>query len=299
MTYARLRLVLLIGVALLVVAGPATAAMQKPVQYGRITRPPAAAPVVATPPSPAATPTGSADSEDRPVRSRPPSSSGPGQPGGGPGSAKSSSPAQDPAFGPAGSDRRTGSPVVALTFDDGPDPENTPKILDVLKQYGVKATFCVVGFRARDHPDLIRRIVAEGHTLCNHSWQHLLNLANRPVDYIRWDLAKTNEAIRAAVPDAKISYFRAPGGNFTRGLVGLAHGYGMASIYWQCDPRDWEHKGESDAAHVSHVIAEVQRCAKPGAIVLSHDNAQPDTTEAYRTLLPWLKARFTLSALPT
>src|SRR4030095_15932219 len=143
-------------------------------------------------------------------------------------------------YGPAGSLRATGSSAVALTFDDGPDPVNTPKLLDLLKKNGVKATFCVVGFRARDHPDLIRRIVNEGHTICNHSWQHLMDLGQRTDDYVLQDLQATNNAIRAAAPKAKIKYFRAPGGNFTTGLVALAKRLGMTSIYWAVDTRDWE-----------------------------------------------------------
>jgi peptidoglycan-N-acetylglucosamine deacetylase len=308
MTNARLRIALIAAVAaLLLLAGPAAARVQRPSQYARITRPVAAAPAVSTPPAapppvvaaPGEKPDPQETESDRPVRARPPvktksSSQPPSQPGTGAGS-----PSPESTLGPAGSLRLTGSSAVALTFDDGPDPVNTPKILDLLAQHGVKATFCLVGFKARDHPDLVKRIAEEGHTFCNHSWQHLLNLASRPVDYINWDLSHTNEVIRSIVPGAKIPYFRAPGGNFTRNLVTMAHGYGMQSIYWKVDPWDWNHKGLSDGAHIARVIADVQRNTVPGAIVLSHDNGQPDTIEAYKTLIPWLKARFTLAALPT
>jgi peptidoglycan-N-acetylglucosamine deacetylase len=198
----------------------------------------------------------------------------------------------------AGAIRRTGTAAVALTFDDGPDPVQTPLLLDLLEANGVKATFCLVGFRVRDNPDIVRRIAAEGHTLCNHSWQHLLDLAIRDPEYVRQDLEDTNAAIRSAVPEARIAYFRAPGGNFTPELVALAKRLGMTSIHWHVDPRDWDHKkGETDPAHVARVVEWVQRITRPGSIVLSHDNRQPDTIEAYRTLLPWLKARFALVPL--
>ena len=201
--------------------------------------------------------------------------------------------------GPGGSVVKTGSPAVALTFDDGPDPINTPKILDQLKQCGVKATFCLVGFRARDNPAMVARIAAEGHTLCNHSWQHLFDLAKRDDTYIRRDLQKTNDAIHKAAPGAKISYFRAPGGNFTGKLVSIAQDLGMKSIYWHVDPRDWESsKYGKGTPMVNHVIAAVERDVRPGSIILSHDNGKPDTITAYRTLLPWLKARYTLIGLP-
>jgi len=81
--------------------------------------------------------------------------------------------------GPHGSMTVTGTASVALTFDDGPDPVNTPKILNLLQRNEVKATFCVVGTQVRAHPGLVCRIVAEGHTLCNHSWQHRLDLGTR------------------------------------------------------------------------------------------------------------------------
>jgi len=209
---------------------------------------------------------------------------------------------QAQGHGPAGSVSVTGTQNVALTFDDGPDPINTPKLLDMLKECGVKATFCLVGFRARNHPELVRRIADEGHTLCNHSWQHLLDLAadSRTDDYIRHDLAATNAVILKAAPDAKIRYFRAPGGNFTPRLVQIAKDLGMTSIYWSLDPRDWESsKYGTGTQMTNHVISSIESGVRPGSIVLSHDNGKPTTIAAYRVLLPWLKARFRLIALPT
>src|SRR4051812_510389 len=99
--------------------------------------------------------------------------------------------------GPAGAITMTATRAVALTFDDGPDPVTTPRILDLLRANGVKATFCVIGTLAHDHPDLVRRIAAEGHTLCNHSWRHLLDLGSRGPADIRDDLARANDAIHA------------------------------------------------------------------------------------------------------
>jgi hypothetical protein len=70
-------------------------------------------------------------------------------------------------------------------------------------------------------------------------------------------------------------------------------------VYWKVDPRDWDHpKGESDAAHRAKVINAVQKHVRPGAIILSHDYAQPDTIAAYRTLIPWLRHHYRLIALP-
>jgi peptidoglycan/xylan/chitin deacetylase (PgdA/CDA1 family) len=197
--------------------------------------------------------------------------------------------------GPGNSVRITGSTAVALTFDDGPDPVQTPRILALLARYDVRATFCLVGKQAEKHPEIVRQIVAAGHTLCNHTWNHSLTIGKDKPEQIQADLAKTNAAIRAAVPDAAIPFFRAPGGNFTDQLVGVAANDGMTSLYWQVDPADWDHKpGETDAAHTARVIAEIKKHVRPGSIVLSHDFNQPDTIAAYTQLLPWLKANFTL-----
>ncbi|MBL7256817.1 polysaccharide deacetylase family protein [Paractinoplanes lichenicola] len=206
----------------------------------------------------------------------------------------------NPRFaGPAGSHVLTGTKGVALTFDDGPDPAETPKLLRLLAKHHVKATFCLVGSNAQRHPELVRQIVAGGHTLCNHTWNHSLKLGKDPAGKIRADLQRTNAAILRAAPKAKIKYFRAPGGNFTPRLVAVAGQLKMTSIYWEVDPRDWSHrKGESSAAHQAKVISSITRHCRPGAIVLSHDYAQPDTIAAYKKLIPWLKKRYTLVALP-
>jgi peptidoglycan/xylan/chitin deacetylase (PgdA/CDA1 family) len=201
--------------------------------------------------------------------------------------------------GPLGTQRLTGSSAVALTFDDGPDPVYTPQLLDLLKEQDVRASFTVIGSRARDYSDVIKRIAAEGHTLCSHSWQHLMDLGTRDFGYQSWDLKSTNYAIQAAVPGAQVKYFRAPGGNYTQGLIDLATSIGMKSIYWDVDPRDWDSAqfGHGEPM-VEHIIRVVQHTVRPGSIVLSHDRVRPDTIAAYRTLLPWLKERYRLIPLP-
>ncbi|MEV0942605.1 polysaccharide deacetylase family protein [Micromonospora wenchangensis] len=196
--------------------------------------------------------------------------------------------------GPFGSHASTGTGEVALTFDDGPDPTYTPQVLEVLRTYGVKATFCVVGENAQDHPDLIRAIVADGHTLCNHSWQHDVLLGKRSPALIRADLLRTNDAIHAAVPDAPVSYFRQPGGAWTYPVVSVAEGLGMTPLHWTVDPNDWQVPG------AAKITATVSRDTGPGAIVLMHDAGgdRQGTVDALRRLLPDLTGRFRLEALP-
>jgi peptidoglycan/xylan/chitin deacetylase (PgdA/CDA1 family) len=201
--------------------------------------------------------------------------------------------------GPGGSRLSTGTSAVALTFDDGPDPTQTPRMLKLLAQQHIHATFCLIGQNVQRHPELVRRIVAGGNTLCNHTWSHSLTIGTKTAAQIRADLQRTNDAIHQAAPKAKIAYFRAPGGNFSPRLVATAKDMGMTSLYWKVDPRDWDHpKGETDAAHRTRVINTVEKHVGKGAIILSHDYNQPDTIAAYRTLIPWLRHRYKLVALP-
>jgi peptidoglycan/xylan/chitin deacetylase (PgdA/CDA1 family) len=198
-----------------------------------------------------------------------------------------------------GSMTTTGSSGVALTFDDGPDPTYTPKFLDMLKEMGVHATFCVVGKRAVLYPDLLRRIVAEGHTLCNHSYYHDMGLGKMDIPAMTKDLQDTTAVIEKAVPGYPVRYFRAPGGNFTKVLVEVAASLGMRSLSWAVDPRDWDFTNFGTGhAMVSHIMSVVQGQCRPGAVILSHDLSKPDTLAAYRLLIPWLKARFTLIPMP-
>jgi peptidoglycan-N-acetylglucosamine deacetylase len=202
-------------------------------------------------------------------------------------------------LGLAGSQRLTGSDAVALTFDDGPDPLYTPQLLDVLRQHNVQATFSMIGSRVRDYPDVVRRVVAEGHNLSNHSWQHLMDLGQRPAAYQNHDLWATLGWFHSAVPDAPIRYFRAPGGNFTPGLVQVAGSLGMASLYWDVDPRDWDATTYGHGQPmVDHIVSVVEHTTRPGSIILSHDRVRPDTIAAYKVLLPWLKDHFRIARLP-
>ena len=170
--------------------------------------------------------------------------------------------------GPFGTRNHTGSNAVALTFDDGPDPNWTPKVLDALRERGVKATFCVIGSYAEANPDLIADIVHDGHTLCNHSWNHELDLGEWSDGEIKANLRRTNDAIRKAAPGAEVAYFRQPGGRWTDRAIGVAAELGMESLHWAVDPSDWD-RSTSDAQIRDHVIAR----SEPGAIVLLHDGA--------------------------
>ncbi|QGN45965.1 polysaccharide deacetylase family protein [Micromonospora sp. WMMD558] len=189
---------------------------------------------------------------------------------------------------PAGLQRTTGVSGVALTFDDGPDPVWTPQVLDRLRAARVTATFCVVGTQVRRHPDLVRRIVEEGHQLCNHSWNHDVDLGRRPVAEIRADLLRTQRAIRAAVPTARVPFYRQPGGRWTPEVVQVAKQLGMRSLHWTVDPQDW---GKPPAEKISE---RVHTAARPGAVVLLHDGGgdRGATLAACSRMIADLKTRY-------
>jgi peptidoglycan/xylan/chitin deacetylase (PgdA/CDA1 family) len=175
-------------------------------------------------------------------------------------------------------------PVVGYTFDDGPNPVDTPHLLGVLRSYGVRAVFFLIGEQARRHPDLVRRIVADGHLLGNHSMNHD-DLGDWDADRIRADLRAADGAIRAAVPDARIPFFRAPYGSW--GVSpGVAAGLGMRSVGWRLDIEDWHPPGADT------LVERLRRGVAPGAVVLLHDGGgdRSQTVEAVRRTVPTLRA---------
>ncbi|SNT61719.1 Peptidoglycan/xylan/chitin deacetylase, PgdA/CDA1 family [Asanoa hainanensis] len=196
--------------------------------------------------------------------------------------------------GPFGSRMTTGTLQVALTFDDGPDPKYTPEVLALLDEYQIKATFCLVGEMVVQFPALVRQIVDEGHTLCNHTWNHDVELGKKSKAVIRADMKRTNDAIHQAVPGAKISYFRHPGGAWTQAAVDVAKEFGMSSLHWTVDPQDWTKPGAKSIESVVNTGTAI------GSIVLMHDagGEREGTVTALKTILPDLEKRFALAALP-
>ncbi|HEX2417517.1 MAG TPA: polysaccharide deacetylase family protein [Micromonosporaceae bacterium] len=202
-------------------------------------------------------------------------------------------PASRGKWGPHGTIRSTGTSVVALTFDDGPHPVWTPRILASLREAGVKATFCVIGAQARRYPNLIRAIVRDGHALCNHSWNHDFGLGSRSRTHITADLARTNSAIWAAVPAAPIRYYRQPGGKWTKRVVQVARELGMRSLHWSVDPQDWR------KPPARQITGTVIKGTRKGGIVLLHDGGgdRSCTHRALYRILPNLTRRFRLAPL--
>ncbi len=153
---------------------------------------------------------------------------------------------------------------IALTFDDGPHAQNTPRLLDILKHAGVKATFFVVGQNAVLYPDILKRIVAEGHELANHSYSHPV-LASLSESAVHDQLDRTHDAVLKAT-GISMKIMRPPYGALSEPQRRMVHAhYGYRTILWDVDPEDWKYR---DAARVER---EILARTRAGSIILSHD----------------------------
>ncbi|MET8769994.1 polysaccharide deacetylase family protein [Streptomyces sp. NPDC004658] len=212
-----------------------------------------------------------------------------GQTGGGPDAPRASARAAAPEAQHVSvtiahaSDR--GEHAVNITIDDGPDPVWTPQVLQVLRENGVKATFCMVGTQAEAHPELVRQVVAAGHRLCDHTVSHDTTMDTKSQAYQAQQIEDAERQITKASGGVRPLYYRAPGGAFTPYSRKLAASHGMRPLGWNVDSKDFERPG-SDA-----IIATVERELPNGPTILFHDAGgdRSQTVAALRTLLPWLR----------
>ncbi len=162
----------------------------------------------------------------------------------------------------------TSLPFIALTFDDGPHPTNTPRLLDILKARNVRATFYVVGTNARAHPEIMRRIVAEGHEIGNHTVTHG-NLKNMSKAAVKKELSDARDSIVSATGVAPRT-MRPPYGSITSEQKRwIREEFGYPAILWSVDPEDWKKPGSSVVA--SRLVSGT----RPGGILLVHDIHAP------------------------
>lgn len=177
----------------------------------------------------------------------------------------------------------TPSPVVALTFDDGPHPRLTPILLDLLKARGMIATFYVLGDRVQRHPELVRRMLAEGHEVGNHSWSHPV-LSNHGDARVLQELDDTTRIVYGVTGKVPVT-MRPPYGALTRRQRQMVQdSRKLPTILWSVDPRDWRRP-----AH--QVVSDrILRGVRPGGIVLAHD-IHPSTIRAVPAVLDGLEAR--------
>ena len=173
-------------------------------------------------------------------------------------------------------------PVVYLTFDDGPHPVNTPKVLDLLAQYDVKATFFVVGWMVSRYPEITRRIASEGHSIQLHSWLHD-DLTKFTRDEFMADTNKV-QAILGKTAQVRGTCIRPPYGSIDARVRGWASELSLTVAMWDVSGQDWTDISAEGIARI------VLRGTKPESVVLLHDGGgtRQRTISALGKILPQL-----------
>jgi peptidoglycan/xylan/chitin deacetylase (PgdA/CDA1 family) len=186
----------------------------------------------------------------------------------------------------------TVEPLAALTFDDGPDPELTPRILEVLAEHGVQATFNVMGWNALRHPDLVRAVVAAGHELGNHTWTHQ-DLAFQSALQTRRQLERGREAIERTA-GVRPRFFRPPRGNLTGSAIEAAAELGYDVLLWSVT------RGGAGVGTPASVAGHLAGTVAPGDVVALHDGIGRGTFRPRGSGAHELRARrlVELQALP-
>ncbi|MGC4122247.1 MAG: polysaccharide deacetylase family protein [Myxococcales bacterium] len=164
--------------------------------------------------------------------------------------------------------------VVNLTFDDGPHPVNTPRVLDILKQHGVKATFFCTGEGIQKNPELIKRIIAEGHDIGNHTFTHA-NLSKLTPAQAKAELDKTQAALDKVLGyHYPMSTVRPPYGAGPA-IAKQAMEPGQKMVLWNVDSNDWRYKND-DAKIFANIFEGANSVHARGGTILMHD-IQPQT----------------------
>ena len=185
-----------------------------------------------------------------------------------------------------------GEKVIALTFDDGPWPDTTAQILDILAANNAKATFFTIGEQIGNFPEQVQRAAAEGHQICTHSWDHAdgsgqgVNLTYMSPEEQVSEIQRGYDAITSVTGTDASHVIRTPGGNFYGDLVWTIQPLVSAEINWNIDTEDWRRPG-------AEVIANRILTAQPGDIILMHDGGgdRSQTVAALKTALPQLAAQ--------
>lgn len=176
-------------------------------------------------------------------------------------------------------------PLIALTFDDGPHPQNTPRLLDMLRARNVRATFYVIGQNVDRYPAIARRIVAEGHEIGNHTYTHPKLTSLGPSQVSR-EMARTEAAIGRAA-GVKPRTMRPPYGALTRAQRRTVYNeFGYPTILWSVDPEDWRRPG------VGVVTSRILNRTTNGSIVLAHDLHAPTVSAMPGTMDGLLRKGF-------
>ncbi|MBC7804564.1 MAG: polysaccharide deacetylase family protein [Akkermansiaceae bacterium] len=152
---------------------------------------------------------------------------------------------------------------LALTFDDGPHPKYTPKILAILGRYNIKGTFFLVGKQAEKYPDLVRAEAAAGHNIGNHTYHHV-SLPKIPQAYVADEIKACGDVLKNVL-GRPAHLFRPPGGEYTPSVAEASEALGYTMVLWTDDPGDYASPGKGV------ILRRTLETASPGGIILMHD----------------------------
>ena len=169
--------------------------------------------------------------------------------------------------------------VVALTFDDGPNPATTNQALDTLSKYGIKATFFVLGKNVSGNEEILKRMKADGHVIGNHSWSHPV-LSKLSLDDAKKQITDTEDALTKVLGSSS-KLMRPPYGAITDDI---RNSLDLSFIMWDVDSLDWKNKNEAA------ILTEIQREVKNGSIILMHD-IHAETVNALPKVVDYLKGQ--------
>jgi peptidoglycan-N-acetylglucosamine deacetylase len=175
-----------------------------------------------------------------------------------------------------------GPKVIALTIDDGPSPVYTPQVLQILAEYGITASFSMIGENVTYYPSLAQEVAAAGHTIVNHTWNHA-NLTAMRTTQMHSEIGQATDAIHTAT-GVRPHLFRAPYGAWSRMVLDYCASEKLTALDWSVDPRDWSRPG------VSEIVSTIMRTTKTGSIILEHDGGgdRSQTVAALKIVIPRL-----------
>ena len=175
-----------------------------------------------------------------------------------------------------------GPKVVALTIDDGPSPVYTPQVLRILSQYGVIASFSMIGRNAATLQGAAREVAAAGRMIVNHTWDHY-NLGYMQAVAVQEEISRATDAIHAATGE-RPGMFRAPYGVWPPAVFSYCARAGLVPLAWSVDPRDWSRPG------VRAIVRDIVADTRTGSIILEHDGGgnRSQTVAALKIWLPRL-----------
>lgn len=165
---------------------------------------------------------------------------------------------------------KTKEKTICLTFDDGPHPDYTPQILDLLAEYKIKATFFILGSKIRNYREIVERIIREGHQVGNHGYSHR-NLIFKKKGFILTEINKTDELLRECGAEGDI-VFRPPYGRMSLRTLLLLGKLNKKVIMWNIPSKDYK------AENSRRILSRIRRRLKPGAIIVMHDAGKEDVS---------------------